>query len=151
MMEILEIPPMSMLCSSHKVNFAGMMDHVRVRSRELYAASQQAGLEVTGPLYWIYQGADGNPDTFFQLQIAIPVTPGTPIPAPFSLLRTEPFRCVSVRHAGPWTLFPEIYGKLLTEIQAAGHRLSGQNRELYLYMDFNDDRNHLTEIQIGIR
>ncbi len=151
MMEILEIPPMSMLCSTHRVNFSGMMDHVRVRSRELYAASQEAGLEVTGPLYWIYQGADGNPDTLFQLQIAIPVTPEGPIPAPFSLLRTERFRCVSFRHPGPWSLFPEIYGNLLTEIQAGGLELSGQNRELYLNMDFNDDRNHLTEIQIGIR
>lgn len=150
-MTIRETAPMQMLCFSEKVNFASMIAHVRVKSRELYAASQAAGLEVTGPLYWIYHGSDGNPDTEFLLDIGLPVTPAEGINSEFRIKQFPLFKCASILHQGPWGGFPEIYGRLLGEIQALGYELSGENREIYLNMDFNQEAHNITEIQIGIR
>jgi effector-binding domain-containing protein len=150
-MQIREIPPITLLCCRMKVNLAGMLSHVRVRSRELYAEAHTQDMEITGPLYWIYHGADGNPETIFQLYIGIPVTPTDQELKSFSILRIETFRCASFIHFGPWEQLPSVYGRILQQIQSEGYQLTGENREVYLNMDFTDEGNHITEIQIGIK
>ncbi|HVB02315.1 MAG TPA: GyrI-like domain-containing protein [Chitinophagaceae bacterium] len=150
-MTIREIGPLSLLTYSEKVNFNSMAKHVRVKARDLYGAAHGAGLEITGPLYWIYHGADGNPDTLFLLDIGLPVTPSENAGPDFIIKRYDSFRCASIVHGGSWAEFPKVYGKLLSEIQLAGLELTGENREIYLNMDFTDEKHNITEIQIGIR
>lgn len=151
-MNISYSPPMSVLCFVTKTNLKGLGAYVRNVAKELYKVAANTGLEVVGPVYWIYNGVDGHPDTEFTLTIAIPITPPEePWQAdPFEIKTLPAFHYKAQRLQGSWELLGPTYGSMLEQIQIKGLQPSGINRELYLRMDFQNPDNHITEIQIGL-
>ena len=57
---------------------------------------------------------------------------------------------MSHRHEGCWENLGETYGLLIFEIQVKDPEMSGQNREIYLNMDFENPEANITEVQIGL-
>ncbi|MES2731978.1 MAG: GyrI-like domain-containing protein [Bacteroidota bacterium] len=145
-----EINPMTVLFFTTKTSLAGLNKHVRVVARQLYAEAVQADLEVAGPIYWIYYGADGKPDTEFTLEIALPITEVNGYAGQLQTKQLPAFRCVSALHTQPWDKLSDTYGQLIGELFAHGHAMSGICREIYIHMDFHTPENNVTEVQIGL-
>ncbi|MGV3603865.1 MAG: GyrI-like domain-containing protein [Dyadobacter fermentans] len=150
-MQTKTIQPLHVLCFETRTSLKEILQYVRVEARRLYRDAIRNDLEITGPVYWVYQGADGQADTVFTLTIALPVTPPThTINSPYQLKQLEAFECVSEDLYGNWDGLVNTYGSLFGEIMSRKLVPSGQNREIYLNMDFENPERNITEVQIGI-
>lgn len=151
-METKSIKSMHVFSFETETTMREMLQYVRVLARSIYKDAIKHGLEITGPVYWVYVGADGQPDTKFTLTIAVPVskTESEIQNSEFRLKKLEPFECVSQTHIGEWSKLGETYGALFGELHAKNLPLNGQTREIYLNMDFDNPEANITEVQIGI-
>lgn len=139
----------SALCFSAQTNMSGIFKYVRVKARELYKDAADNNLEVTGPVYWIYTGMDGHPDTIFTLDIVLPVTKPREYKGNFKLTATASIKCFSAFHLGNWEKLPVTYGQLFMETAKKNYSPSGVCREVYIHMDFENPDNNITEVQVG--
>jgi len=151
-MELKKIHPMQVLCFETKAKLSDLGEYVRVVAHNMYQAAVKNDLEITGPVYWIYDGMDGNPETVFNLTIALPITfkEKDLSSSGFKLKSLRAFPCVSGLHPGDWNKLGETYGSLVPTLLSGGLTMSGENREIYLNMDFQNPEANITEIQIGI-
>jgi effector-binding domain-containing protein len=148
-MTVKQLPAVPVLFFSTQTTLAELSKYVAQVAKELYAEAAKLQLLPTGPLQWIYLGADGNPDTVFTLEIALPVET-FPIQSSFKTKILPAFSGAAALHTGNWNTLAATYNKLITEICAAGKQLTGVCREQYIYMDFADPNNNLTEVLVGI-
>lgn len=151
-MELKKNFPVQVLCFETRTTLHEMVQYVRVVAYKMYQAAVQNELEITGPVYWIYEGMNGNPETVFSLTIALPVTFRNKElnNSEFKLKKLETFHCASEQHLGDWSKLGETYDYLIPEIISRDLTMSGQNREIYLNMDFENPEANITEIQVGI-
>ncbi len=143
-------PAMPVLFFTTRTTLKNISQYVGTVAKQLYAVAAKQELLPTGPLQWIYIGADGKPDTLFTLEIALPVDGLPKEESLFLYKELTPFECVTTLHHGAWEHLYETYDRLISDVNANGKKLSGVCREQYLYMDFNEPANNLTEVQIGI-
>ena len=143
---------MQVLCFETQTTLQEMLQYVRVVAHKMYTIAVQNDLEITGPVYWIYEGMNGSPETVFSLTIALPIAFRNKElnHSDFKLKKLETFHCASEQHIGDWNKLGETYDCLIPEIIASNLTMSGQNREIYLNMDFQNPEANITEIQIGI-
>lgn len=150
-MQTKTIQPIHVLCFETRTSFQEIFQYVRVEARKLYQNAIRNELEITGPIYWVYEGADGRPDTVFTLTIALPVTPPShTIDSAYQLKQLEAFECISEELYGSWDGLVHTYGALFGEIISQKLAMSGQSREIYLNMDFENPDRNITEVQVGI-
>jgi effector-binding domain-containing protein len=143
--------PITVLCFSTKVTLAGLQHFVRTKARELYYDATINNLEITGPVYWIYYGMDGNQTTEFTLEIALPVTCCDNYQGKFMVKQLGVFKHIQTCHLGNWAALPLAYGELFSEISCKGYTPSGECREVYQHIDFDHPANNRTEVQAGIQ
>lgn len=145
------IQPFHILYFETRTSFQEIFQYVRVEARKLYQDAIRNDLEITGPVYWIYDGADGRPETIFSLTIALPVTPPLKaIDSSYQMKQLDTFECVTRQLYGNWNGLINTYGTLFGDIMSQNLTMSGQNREIYLNMDFENPERNITEVQIGI-
>jgi effector-binding domain-containing protein len=149
-MQIKEIKPITALCFTCQTTLAGLGQYVRVKARELYETALENKLEVTGPVYWIYNGMDGKPQTEFTLEICLPVFHTGTYTGTFKIKELQAFRCASVIHSGAWTDMYKTYEEMIGNILNNGDKLTGTSREVYINMDFINTDHNITEIQVGV-
>ena len=123
---------------------------VRVKAFEIYKEAIVSGYEITGPVYWIYYGMDGNPDTQFNLEIGIPVQEKKNPNDGFICKTVETMECATLIHNGTWENLSQSYSFLIAELMKSGRMLNGVAREVYINIDFNNPENNNTEIQLGL-
>jgi effector-binding domain-containing protein len=150
-MQIKTLNTFSALCFSVQTNIEGLNRYVRIKARELYKEAVASNLEITGPVYWIYTGMDGRPETIFKLEIVIPVSKPQNYSGSFSIVEVAPIKCLYTTHLGSWEKLPETYGLLFGEFGQKGYVPTGICREMYINMDFDIPENNVTEVQIGIQ
>ena len=143
---------MTVFCFETETTMETMLQYVRVVARELYQEAIAHDLEIAGPVYWIYRGADGQPDTKFNLTVAIPVTNSSTqsIGSRFKIAKLDTFKCLTEQHLGDWGKLGNTYGALMGEIQSKNLQMNGLTREIYLNMDFENPEGNITEVQIGL-
>jgi effector-binding domain-containing protein len=151
-MKIKKVHPMQVLCFETQTTLKEIFQYIRVVAHKMYQVAVQNELEITGPVYWVYEGMDGNPDTVFSLTIALPISfkDKELDTSDFKLKQLETFNCATEQHLGDWNKLGETYGSLIPAILSDGRTMSGQNREIYLNMDFENPEANITEVQIGI-
>jgi effector-binding domain-containing protein len=148
-MTIKQLPAVPVLFFSAQTTLAELSKYVALVAKELYAEAAKLQLLPTGPLQWVYLGADGKPDTIFTLEIALPVET-LPVQSAFKTKVLPAFSGAAALHTGNWNTLAATYDKLITEIYAAGKQLTGVCREQYSYIDFADPENNITEVIVGI-
>ena len=149
-MDIKTIPEQPVIFFSTKTNLIELPKLVGNVALSLYKEAAAQDLLPTGPIAWIYYGADGNPTTEFLLEIALPVN-AAPKEESVSKYKTLPkFHCAASLHYGGWDKLGVTYQQMAADLQQNGKNFSGIAREQYIYMDFNDPSNHLTEVQLGL-
>ena len=124
---------------------------VRVKADEVYKKAVNSGYEITGPVYWIYYGMDGNPDTRFNLEIGVPVQQKKSTDNGYICNDIDTMECLTLIHNGSWGSFPQSYALLIGELMKSGRALNGITREIYINIDFDNPNNNITEIQLGLK
>ncbi len=149
-MEIKTISPVSVLVFTTKTTLAGLYSYVGTVAAELYKEAIAQQLLPSGPITWLYYGADGKAATEFILEIALPVQ-GTPRGESTFVYKSLPsFYCASFMHYGDWSKMPDTYQKSMTALAEKRANPSGVTREQYISFDFQDASTNITEIQIGV-
>lgn len=116
----------------------------------LFAEALKHNLQVTGPIHWHYFGFT-DVSKPFTLEIALPVSETIPgYDGPFHFKRTEVFKCVSVMHDGNWLELGQSYQKLTGHAAALKLMPTGNNREVYVNVDFVNPEANVTEVQLGV-
>lgn len=141
-------PPLTVLFSTHKTTIQELDPLVGTVMKDLYTEASKNTV-VTGPVYWIYHGADGRPDTIFTLEIALPIQ-GVFESSRFQTKVLPAFKSVSHVHEGVWQQLPITYAQMMQHIEANKIPLKDECRELYLNIDFQKPENNITEVQVGI-
>ncbi len=151
-MQIKNSHPLNLFYFQVKTTVKELDKYVAVVAHELLKEAADHNIQVTGPAYWVYLGFDGNENSEFTLEIAIPVSkPSMSYSGKFSFKRTEAFKAVTTRHEGNWYKIPETYQKMFGYIAQNSLIPVGENREIYINMDFENPEANDTEIQIGVQ
>lgn len=150
-MEIKSQNAFTALSFSVQTSIAGIFQYVRVKAAELYKDAVESNLEITGPVYWIYTGMDGHPETVFTLDIVLPVTNPASYHGKFAIKSIPALKALATMHPGSWERLAETYHQLFVETGKRNLAPNGICREVYLHMDFNNPANNLTEVQVGIQ
>ncbi len=150
-MEKKTVQKTTVLCISVNASLKSMMTDTGNLPDELVAKAAELKLEITGPQIWVYEGADGNPTTKFELTIAVPVNKTNGDPGKFRFAEFPEFNCISEIHKGPWAKLGDTYMKLMPAIMQQGLSYTGTTREVYKVCDFGNQENCVTEIQIEIK
>jgi effector-binding domain-containing protein len=132
------------------VTLSDLQQIVGTSAKELFGQALKNDLFISGPIYWIYYGMDGNPDTVFNLDVALPVNGNSSSATEHHIKELDPFYCLSTIHEGAWDTLPGTYAGLMERVHADKLHLSGITRELYTNIDFNHPENNITEVQLGI-
>lgn len=127
-----------------------MMDALGKTFMPLMEKEGENGTVFDYPAIFIYQGASAEPDAKFKLSTGYPVKPGAKAIGEFKVKKVEGFRCASFYFTGSLTHFGDAYAELFAQVIKAGHKPTGQTRELYLFWDGEDSVNTVVEIQVGI-
>lgn len=151
-MQVKEVKPINFLYFGTKTRVGELGRFVGIIARELYRDAALNDLEVTGPVYWNYFGFNGNESAPFTLEIAIPIAeiPGN-YRGRFQTKREDSFPCVSLIHEGSWFDLQQTYARMKEFLTVRGLESCGQNREIYVNIDFMNPLANVTEIQVGVR
>lgn len=141
-------PGLTVIYSAHHTTIQQLNQFAGTVIKDLY--KEAAGNTIiSGPVYWLYHGADGKPDTVFTLEIALPIQ-GMFASNKFSVKQLPPFKAIAHIHEGPWEQLYATYGQMMQHIEANKIPISDECRELYLNIDFQNPENNITEVQVGI-
>lgn len=150
-MEKKTVQKTTVLCISINSTLKTMMTDTGNLPNELMEKATELKLEIAGPQIWVYDGADGNPTTKFELTIAVPVNKTSGDPGKFRFAEFPEFNCISEIHKGPWAKLGDTYMKLMPAIMRKGLSYTGITREVYNVCDFENQENCITEIQIEVK
>ena len=145
-MQVRMHPAVTVLYSSHKTTLKELSELSSI-SKEVYTDAANHSF-VSGPVYWIYHGSDGNPETEFTLEIAVPIQ-GFFNSKKFSIKELSPFKAVVHRHEGPWEQLGSSYGEIMQYVESNRIPIKDEFREIYLNVDFQRPENNITEVQVG--
>jgi hypothetical protein len=148
-------PEMTLLVHKGRTNMTNLINYIGETPKRLVKEVVDSGLHPSGPQYWIYEDAAGdpsNPDTEFTLKICLPVATfgNTYTNGEFTLEKAPAFNCVSCEHIGDWKNLGATYMKMMEYIQKEGLTPNGTSREVYINCDFENPANNITEVQLGI-
>lgn len=144
-----ETTAFSALCFTTRTTLATLSDWNHVPD-ELYTEADRLGLQMTGPIQYIYTGVTGDVSNEFQLDIAFPVATPADSAGTFTYKTFAGFRCATCTYMGAWADFSAVYDALFGQLYGSGRRNDGHIREVYAVVDFENPANCVTEIQIGL-
>ena len=147
-MEIKQVKQTKVFGKEIKTSLIKISEHVKVLPETIASDMNKKGFQCTGPQIWIYNGADGNPETEFDLLVGFPVNDNA---MDYNITALEDFKCATYMHKGDWGKLGESYCKIIGEVNQGGMQMTGECREVYHKVDFENVENNLTEIQIGIK
>ena len=144
-----EKAPFTALCFTTRTTLATLSDWNHVPD-ELYTEADRLGLQMTGPIQYIYTGVTGDVNNEFQLDIAFPIAASADSAGTFSYKTFAGFECAAYTYTGAWTDFPAVYDALFGQLYGSGRQNDGHIREVYAVVDFENPVNCVTEIQISL-
>lgn len=151
-MEIKKTEFITVLSAKRRITIA----EIAAVSAELCPAlmedAEQHGLKVNGPWIFVSHSLPRDEHTAFKAEFCLPVDAAPSYQGVYVLKTLEPILCASRHYEGPLrSLFTDGYGPLLRTIDAAGHVLSDESREVYHHWRGPDAADNQIEIQFGLR
>jgi predicted transcriptional regulator YdeE len=148
---LIDVPATLVLGFTTTTTLATIQAHNDV-PEQLYNQATRLGLTVSGSIQYVYEGATDDAMKEFGLIIALPIReaePGT-LTEGFAFQTLPPFRATSYTYEGAWNTFMELYDALFPAFTEQGYAYSGQIREVYTVVDFEQPNRCITEILIGV-
>jgi effector-binding domain-containing protein len=146
-----EVPSTVFLASTHTTTIPQLEALAGRIIAQLFAAADQSGLALAGPMEFHYDGIDGDPQKEFKLVIAVPLASRPEFaPPPFSILETTPFRCAALDYVGAMADIRSGYMRLMQGMGEQNLRMSSECREVYKHWIAPESPENVTELQYGI-
>lgn len=134
-----------------QTSLATLLNDIGNLPEALMADLAEKGIDMQGPMIFIYRNCTGDMSKPFDLEIAQPVAKATVYEGPYQRGTLEPFTYVERRFKGSLEhIGPQGYEPFIADLQAAGFTLSDQCREVYTQYEGYDAASNLTDIQMGI-
>lgn len=146
-MHIKTYPPLTVLCSTHQTTIQKLHQFGEVMA-ELYAEAGRKSF-INGPLHWIYHNMDGNPDSLFTLEIAVPIRKAFKS-SKFEIKELDFFKAITFPHEGPWEQLPGSHVQIMERLAEHHIPVTNECREVFLNINFMQPEKNITEIQIGV-
>lgn len=128
--------------------------HIHEYSNEVIPAlmkeSERAGVQITGPMEFIYFGACADMDKEFTLQIALPVKEEKEVSKEYGFKQSVPFKCISHEYKGDVSKMGTAYENLFQQLFSHQLQPNDEVREVYAKWEHLTSANNITEIQIGV-
>ena len=150
-MEKKSIEKTTVLMYSLEATLGTLMSDFGTIPSEIETKAQELALEVAGPQVWQYVGADGKPDTKFQLDICLPVKETKGDAGKFRFEELPAITCVSDIHKGSWAKLGDTYMRMFGEITRKGIQPANICREVYHHYDMENEVVNITEVQVAIQ
>jgi predicted transcriptional regulator YdeE len=145
-----ETAPFTALGLTTRATLRTLSRHAANVPPALHAEILRLGLDITGPMQWLYTGVNGDETNEFTLDIVVPVRAAVGEPDGFTFREIPAFSCLSYTHLGPWSEFPAMYDVLFAEIYRGRHRVNDLVREVYKRVDLENPTQCITDIQVGL-
>jgi len=129
---------------------AGMMDALQKTFFPLMEKEGKDGLILDAPPTFVYQGATQDPKQKFKLATGFPTREGAKAAGEFKVKKLDGIRCASIYFTGSLEHFGKAYESIFTQLIKAGHKPTGETRELYLFWAGEASPNTVVEIQVAI-
>jgi len=134
-----------------KATLKTIMDDIGNLPDEIMQDCQQQEIEIMGPFIFEYRGADGNPETQFDLEMALPVKEGLNYQGKYKYKTLAPIECVEQRFTGPLSQLEEKgYGPLMNAMQEQGFAIKDTCREVYTKWVEPESPENIIELQMAI-
>ena len=149
-LSVKEVPPFTALCFTTYATLPTLSQHAYGIAENLHREADRIGLDITGPIQWIYTGVNGDETNEFQLDIALPIRQPGAEPDQFSYRVFPAFRCATYTYTGPWGDFLQLYDALFAQLYRDGYQNDGRVREVYTVIDSQNPENCVTDVQIAL-
>lgn len=149
-METKVINPKTLIYYEGKTSLKNIVNYSNSAIEELMKEVTSSGIEINGPMEFIYFGATDDLEKEFTLQIGLPVKEKKTVGKKFNFKETSPFKCVSYQYKGDVSKMFEVYSNLYQQINQKQLQPLDEIREVYLKWEHLTSENNITEIQIGI-
>ena len=119
---------------------------------KLFGEAEKIGVAITGPCEFIYLGCCGEPDSSFDLIIAIPIEEKVGEPGTFQYYESPAYECVYKEYIGSMNGIGDAWGTFISEAEENKivFHSENQGREIYKsWVEFESDEN-VTELQMKI-
>lgn len=133
-----------------ETDFATMMDTLGKTFFALAELEGKNGAAFDYPAIFVYHGNTGDPNAKFKIATGFPVKETVKPVGDFKIKKLDGIRCASVYYTGSLEHIGKAYESLFGQLIKAGHKPTGETRELYLYWAGETSPNTVVELQAAI-
>ena len=146
-----EVPEKRVFAAKKEIKMADVGEFAMQTLPELAKKATELKLGQRGPIMLCYHGFTGDYEKPFTIEADYPVWRDDDDYVGDFAFRTAPkFKCASVIYQGAPDGIGAAWQKLVSEAEAAGYKMTGESRELFLSWEAPDSANNITELQLGI-
>jgi general secretion pathway protein G len=138
------------ICGEAETTQEDMMAALQKTFFALMEKEGQDGAAFDYPAIFIYEGNTGDPKKKFKLTTGFPAKENAKAIGEFKVKKVEGIRCASVYYTGSLEHIGKAYESLFTQLIKAGHKPTGETRELYLFWAGEASPNTVVELQAAI-
>ena len=149
-MKIKQVPNKCFYCIEKELTIPEIAEFSEKTVQTLYEDADSKGLDIIGPLEYIYLNCTGEPETPFMLIVAIPVGEPRPTTGHFFCMQTPPFDCVAIDFKGSMPDIGKAWEDFIQQAVRAGYLFSNQGREIYKEWVSFESEDNIAELQLGI-
>lgn len=150
-MEIKNVDPKTVFFYAGSATLKTISEIANREIPKLMEAAQKLQIKEVAPMEFHYYGCAENPETEFDMEIAMVVEkPLHDYRGSYHFKTTSPFKCAVTLHKGALNKLGDTYNQFMPEIFKSGHQPSDENREVYTVYETMDSENNITEIQVGL-
>lgn len=145
-----KVESMVVISFSSRINLDGLKSFVGAIPQEIEQVAKDQGFEISGNQIWAYEGCDGNPETVFNLKICLPIKTSNQklVHEKFKIEELSEMQVKSTIHKGAWQEIGKTYCTIFGELINSNHKPTGHTREIYEVVDFVNQQNCITEVQV---
>jgi effector-binding domain-containing protein len=143
--------PIHFIYRQTTTTLATMSDFIEDSNQAFEAKTKSGDCRPSGPMVFVYEGADGNPDTEFTLKIGVPIPADQKPIEGFEIVDLPKFESVSSVYCGPMSGMKDAYGQLIGELFQMGYEPTSISRETYFHFEGMDSENDITLISVGVK
>ncbi|WPC04992.1 AraC family transcriptional regulator [Pseudomonas benzenivorans] len=146
------VGPQRVLCIGRELSIPEIAAQAQACCAEITRVAEARGLKVAGPWVFVSHKLPSNASERFRIAFCLPVEGTLDEPAGAVESRElAAMRCVHGDYHGPLAgIFAQGYAPLVEGALAAGHRLTGESREVYHRWQGADSPDNRIELQFGI-
>lgn len=138
------------LCFETKASHNTIKEIAEKELMKMFTAVEEKKIKMSGPIEFIYHGANDDMDKQYDVAFAIPVQ-NDEIPADGYTYKTiEGFDCVSEIHKGSLEQLYWVYDGIFEQLKAEQIRPTDEIREVYLNYVNQSSPDNVTEILVGV-